>query len=71
MSRDGLLIARHAATTPAVRVMRYRPLGHSGLMVSELCLGTMIFGEDSPRSTDAATAEEGYPYRMMRVYGNR
>jgi aryl-alcohol dehydrogenase-like predicted oxidoreductase len=51
--------------------MRYRPLGHSGLMVSELCLGTMIFGEDSPRSTDAATAEEGTPYRMMRVYGNR
>jgi len=25
-------------------------------MVSELCLGTMIFGEDSPRSADEATA---------------
>jgi aryl-alcohol dehydrogenase-like predicted oxidoreductase len=25
-------------------------------MVSELCMGTMIFGEDSSRSTDAATA---------------
>lgn len=24
--------------------MRYRPLGHSGLFVSELCLGTMTFG---------------------------
>jgi aryl-alcohol dehydrogenase-like predicted oxidoreductase len=36
--------------------MKYRPLGQSGLMVSELCLGTMIFGEDGSRSTDAATA---------------
>ena len=36
--------------------MHYQPLGRSGLMVSELCLGTMIFGEDSRRSTDAATA---------------
>lgn len=31
--------------------MKYRPLGRSGLLVSELALGTMIFGEDSPRST--------------------
>lgn len=36
--------------------MQYRPLGQSGLMVSELCLGTMVFGEESSRSTDAATA---------------
>jgi aryl-alcohol dehydrogenase-like predicted oxidoreductase len=33
-----------------------KPLGHSGLMVSELCLGTMIFGEESERSTDKVTA---------------
>lgn len=26
--------------------MKYRVLGHSGLKVSELCLGTMTFGED-------------------------
>ena len=26
--------------------MRYRLLGHSGLRVSELCLGTMTFGDD-------------------------
>lgn len=26
--------------------MNYRRLGHSGLRVSELCLGTMTFGED-------------------------
>ena len=37
--------------------MRYKPLGSSGLIVSELCLGTMIFGEDSKRSTPADEAE--------------
>ena len=26
--------------------MRYKLLGHSGLRVSELCLGAMTFGED-------------------------
>ncbi len=36
--------------------MNYRKLGESGLLVSELCLGTMIFGEDGPRGTDAQTA---------------
>jgi aryl-alcohol dehydrogenase-like predicted oxidoreductase len=36
--------------------MQTRPLGRSGLMVSELCLGTMIFGEDSPRSTPESLA---------------
>lgn len=36
--------------------MKYNPLGDSGLMVSEACLGTMIFGEESERSTDEETA---------------
>ena len=36
--------------------MKYKPLGRSGLMVSELCLGTMIFGDDSARGTDEPTA---------------
>jgi aryl-alcohol dehydrogenase-like predicted oxidoreductase len=27
--------------------MEYRPLGHSGLKVSALCLGTMTFGEQN------------------------
>ena len=31
--------------------MKYRYLGRSGLRVSELCLGTMIFGEDGARGT--------------------
>ncbi|MBA2313371.1 MAG: aldo/keto reductase, partial [Actinobacteria bacterium] len=26
--------------------MDYRPLGRSGVMVSELCLGTMTFGRE-------------------------
>jgi aryl-alcohol dehydrogenase-like predicted oxidoreductase len=33
-----------------------RQLGSSGLFVSELCLGTMIFGEQTERGTDEATA---------------
>jgi aryl-alcohol dehydrogenase-like predicted oxidoreductase len=37
--------------------MRYRKLGSSGLLVSELALGTMIFGEDSQRSTPPKEAE--------------
>jgi aryl-alcohol dehydrogenase-like predicted oxidoreductase len=36
--------------------MQAKSLGRSGLMVSQLCLGTMIFGEDSARSTDEPTA---------------
>ena len=34
--------------------MTYRPLGKSGLAVSPLCLGTMMFGD----RTDAAAARE-------------
>jgi len=31
--------------------MRYKPLGNTGLYVSEICLGTMTFGEgDDPMS---------------------
>lgn len=34
--------------------MRYRQLGRSGLKVSELCLGTMTFGEESGFGADGA-----------------
>jgi aryl-alcohol dehydrogenase-like predicted oxidoreductase len=44
--------------------MKYHPLGRSGLIVSELCLGTMIFGENSPRSTDADTAGKMIQYYL-------
>lgn len=33
------------------RDLNYRPLGKSGLLVSSLCLGTMVFGEESARGT--------------------
>ena len=36
--------------------MKHNPLGNSGLLLSEISLGTMIFGEDSSRGTDADTA---------------
>jgi aryl-alcohol dehydrogenase-like predicted oxidoreductase len=38
--------------------MEMRQLGRSGLLVSELSLGTMIFGEDSPRSTPPKAARQ-------------
>ena len=38
--------------------MKYNPLGRSGLLVSELCLGAMVFGEDNTRGTDQKTAEK-------------
>lgn len=43
--------------------MQYRRLGNSGLFVSELALGTMIFGETSDRGTPADEANE-----MIRHY---
>lgn len=36
--------------------MRYKMLGPSGLRVSELCLGTMSFGQDWPFGADEATS---------------
>ena len=36
--------------------MEHRPLGKSGLLVSDLCLGTMVFGEENPRGTDQTSA---------------
>ena len=36
--------------------MEHRPLGKSGLLVSNLCLGTMIFGEENSRGTDQESA---------------
>lgn len=36
--------------------MKFKPLGRSGLIVSELCLGTMVFGEDSTRAAEETTA---------------
>lgn len=49
--------------------MKYKPLGRSGLIVSELCLGTMVFGEDSSRGTDEATAVRMI-HRFLDAGGN-
>jgi aryl-alcohol dehydrogenase-like predicted oxidoreductase len=49
--------------------MRYRRLGNCGLLVSELALGTMIFGESSPRSTPPDEAER-IIHRFIDVGGN-
>jgi len=38
--------------------MKYTVLGNSGLIVSRLCLGTMIFGEKNKRGTDEGTAKQ-------------
>lgn len=38
--------------------MRLRLLGHSGLRVSELCLGTMTFGDDWGWGADRATCQK-------------
>jgi aryl-alcohol dehydrogenase-like predicted oxidoreductase len=43
--------------------MKFKQLGRSGLLVSDLSLGTMIFGEASARGTSAAEAE-----RMIQRY---
>ena len=43
--------------------MKFKQLGRSGLLVSDLSLGTMIFGEASERGTSAAEAE-----RMIQRY---
>ena len=49
--------------------MRYRQLGRSGLLVSELALGTMIFGEESQRSTPPEVAAE-IIHRFLDAGGN-
>jgi aryl-alcohol dehydrogenase-like predicted oxidoreductase len=49
--------------------MKYKPLGKSGLLVSELCLGAMVFGEKSSRGTDQRTAEQ-IIHKYLEVGGN-
>lgn len=43
--------------------MKYRTLGACGLVVSEFCLGTMVFGETGARATDPQMAE-----RIIHAY---
>lgn len=39
-------------------MLRYKLLGRSGLRVSEICLGTMSFGQDWPFGADEATSHQ-------------
>ncbi len=45
--------------------MRYKFLGSSGLRVSEICLGTMSFGQDWPFGADEATSR-----KVLDVYAD-
>jgi aryl-alcohol dehydrogenase-like predicted oxidoreductase len=49
--------------------MKFNPLGKSGLLVSELCLGAMIFGEEGSRGTDQKTAEK-IVHKFLDAGGN-
>jgi aryl-alcohol dehydrogenase-like predicted oxidoreductase len=49
--------------------MRFKQLGRSGLVVSDLCLGTMIFGDESARGTAPGEAERMI-HRFLDVGGN-
>jgi len=49
--------------------MRYKLLGQSGLRVSELCLGTMTFGEDWGWGADQVTSQKIYE-RFTEAGGN-
>ena len=45
--------------------MEYRKLGRTGLMVSELCLGTMTFGNEADEQTSKSVAD-----RFVEAGGN-
>ncbi|MEM9154995.1 MAG: aldo/keto reductase, partial [Cyanobacteria bacterium P01_F01_bin.33] len=45
--------------------MRYKMLGKSGLRVSEICLGTMSFGQDWPFGADEKTS-----HRILDAYAD-
>jgi len=49
--------------------MKYRQLGKSGLIVTDLCLGTMIFGEDTSRATPEGEAVK-IIHRYLEAGGN-
>ena len=49
--------------------MKFKKLGRSGLVVSDLCLGTMIFGEESERSTPPEESEKMI-HRFIDAGGN-
>lgn len=53
--RSLVISVRHASLRP---MLRYRLLGPSGLRVSEICLGTMSFGDEWGFGADEATSHQ-------------
>ena len=49
--------------------MKYNKMGNSGLLVSEIALGTMIFGENTTRGADQKTASK-IIHRFLDQGGN-
>ena len=50
------------------RTMDYQPLGHTGLLVSRLCLGTMTFGDNGGIfKAIAGVDQKGLGTREIRV----
>jgi len=49
--------------------LRYKKLGRSGLLVSEVCLGGMLFGEESARGTPPEEAKR-MVHRYLDAGGN-
>ena len=47
--------------------MRYRRLGGTGLVVSELCLGTMTFGNGEGRFKPVAGVDQAGPMRLSNA----
>ena len=48
--------------------MQYKKLGRSGLLVSDLCLGTMIFGDDTRGANEADSIQ--MIHRFLDAGGN-
>ena len=46
--------------------MRYNPLGQTGLLVSELCLGTMTFGSSEGMWKEIAGLGQGESEALVR-----
>src|SRR5437588_12555013 len=49
--------------------MRYRLLGHSGLRVSEVCLGAMTFGDEDDQGWGASRREAGRIFDVFTESG--
>src|SRR5690349_16704501 len=63
VARHATIAAVHSAARS--RPMEYRPLGHTGIRVTELCLGAMTFGREASESDSRAILD-----RFLEAGGN-